>query len=75
MGLSWSIFVTAGSPPTPALFEVVSAVGTVGLSSGLTGPELPVGLKLLLSVDMLLGRVEILAFLVLFSQAGCRNTQ
>jgi len=75
VGLSWSIFVTAGSPPIPALFEVVSAVGTVGLSSGLAGPELPAGLKLLLSADMLLGRVEILAFLVLFSQAGCRNTQ
>jgi len=73
VGLSWSIFIAAGSPPIPALFEVVSAVGTVGLSSGLTGPELGEGLKLLLGADMLLGRVEILAFLVLFSQAGCRN--
>ena len=75
VGLSWSIFVAAGLPPIPALFEVVSAVGTVGLSSGLAAPELPAGLKLLLGADMLLGRVEILAFLVLFSQAGCRNTQ
>lgn len=75
VGLSWSIFVAAGLSPIPALFEVVSAVGTVGLSSGLAGPELPAGLKLLLGADMLLGRVEILAFLVLFSQIGCHNTQ
>jgi trk system potassium uptake protein TrkH len=44
---------------------VVSAVGTVGLSTGITGPELAPGLKLLLCVDMLMGRLEIVAVLVL----------
>lgn len=73
VGLSWSIFVAVDVAPIPALFEVVSAVGTVALSCGLAGPELSAGLKLLLGADMLFGRVEILAFLVLFSQAGCRK--
>ena len=63
--LSWLPFLAAGYPPLDALFEVVSAVGTVGLSMGITGPELETGLKLLLSLDMLLGRLEILALLVL----------
>jgi trk system potassium uptake protein TrkH len=37
----------------------------VGLSTGITAQYLPWGLKLLLCADMLLGRLEILAFLVL----------
>lgn len=63
--LSWLPFLAAGYPPLDALFEICSAVGTVGLSVGITGPDLEPGLKLLLSLDMLLGRLEILALLVL----------
>lgn len=63
--VSWLPFVVAGYEPLDALFEVTSAVGTVGLSVGITSPDLAPGLKLLLGVDMLLGRVEILALLVL----------
>jgi trk system potassium uptake protein TrkH len=62
---SWLPFLAAGYAPLDALFEVVSAVGTVGLSVGIAGPGLETGLKLLLSIDMLLGRVEVLALLVL----------
>lgn len=62
---SWFVFLLCGYPPLDALFEVVSATGTVGLSSGITAPGLESGLKLLLCLDMLLGRVEILALLVL----------
>jgi trk system potassium uptake protein TrkH len=65
IGLSWLPFLAAGYAPLDALFEIVSAVGTVGLSTGITGPDLEPGLKLLLGLDMLLGRVEILALLVL----------
>jgi trk system potassium uptake protein TrkH len=61
---SWIPFVTSGYDALDSLFEVVSATGTVGLSSGITGGELAVPLKLVLCLDMLLGRVEILAFLV-----------
>jgi trk system potassium uptake protein len=63
--VSWLPFLFAGYAPLDALFEIVSAVGTVGLSVGITGPNLEGGLKLLLSLDMLLGRLEILALLVL----------
>ena len=63
--LSWLPFLMTGYPPLDALFEVVSATATVGLSTGITGPGLESGLKLLLTLDMLAGRVEILALLVL----------
>jgi trk system potassium uptake protein TrkH len=49
----------------PALFEVVSATGTVGLSAGLSSPELAPALKLVLCADMLLGRLEFVALFVL----------
>ena len=63
--ISWLFFMFHGYPPLDALFEVVSATGTVGLSSGITGPELEPQLRLVLCVDMLLGRLEIVALLVL----------
>ncbi|WP_240761491.1 potassium transporter TrkG [Nitrosococcus wardiae] len=62
---SWLGFVLLGEPSLNALFEVVSATGTVGLSTGITGPGLHPFLKLLLCIDMLLGRLEIIALLVL----------
>jgi trk system potassium uptake protein TrkH len=62
---SWLVFVAAGHAPLDSLFEVVSAVGTVGLSTGITSPGLGDGLKLLLCADMLMGRLEIVAVLVL----------
>lgn len=64
--LSWLPFLTAGHPPLDSLFEVVSALGTVGLSSGITSIELPVYLKGILCINMLLGRLEIVAWLVFF---------
>ena len=65
IAFSWFGFVLYGYPPLDALFEVVSATGTVGLSSGISAPGLEDGLKLLLCLDMLLGRLEIVALLVL----------
>ena len=47
-----------------SLFEVVSATSTVGLSTGLTGPQLEPLLKAVLELDMLLGRLEVVALLV-----------
>jgi len=61
---SWLPFVAAGYDPLDALFEVVSATGTVGLSAGITSPSLPAHLKGILCVDMLMGRLEIIAWLV-----------
>jgi trk system potassium uptake protein TrkH len=63
--LSWLPFVAAKYDPVDSLFEVVSATATVGLSTGLTSAGLPTYLKGVLSVDMLMGRLEIIAWLVL----------
>lgn len=62
--LSWLPFVAAGYDPLDALFEVVSATATVGLSTGITSAELPVYLKSILCLDMLAGRLEVVALLV-----------
>ena len=62
--ISWLIFLACEQDPLQSLFEVASAVGTVGLSSGLTSHELTPLLKSVLCVDMLSGRVEIIALLV-----------
>ncbi len=61
---SWLIFVGMGCDPFNSLFEVVSATGTVGLSAGITAPDLHPLLKGVLCMDMFLGRLEILAWLV-----------
>lgn len=65
VALSWLPFVAMGYSPLDALFEVVSATGTVGLSVGLTSATLPALLKGILCVDMLMGRLEIVAWLVM----------
>ena len=65
VALSWLPFVAMGYSPLDSLFEVVSAMGTVGLSVGLTSATLPALLKAILCVDMLMGRLEIIAWLVM----------
>jgi trk system potassium uptake protein TrkH len=65
IAVSWLAFVVAGAAPLDSLFEVVSATGTVGLSAGLSGPDLALPLKLVLCVDMVAGRVETVALIVL----------
>ncbi|MDF1578567.1 MAG: potassium transporter TrkG [Desulfurivibrionaceae bacterium] len=64
--ISWLPFVFWGYDPLDSLFEVVSATGTVGLSTGITAGNLPDLLKMVLCADMLMGRLEIIAILVLF---------
>lgn len=64
VAVSWLQFVATGYDALDALFEVVSATGTVGLSVGITGPDLPAQLKGVLCADMLMGRLEIIAWLV-----------
>ncbi len=63
---SWIAFLIYDYSPLNALFEVVSATGTVGLSSGITQAGLPSLLKLILCADMLLGRLEFVAWMVFF---------
>lgn len=64
MVLSWLPFVYMGYEPLDALFEVASACGTVGLSTGISRPALEPVLKGILCFDMLAGRLEIVALLV-----------
>ena len=66
---SWLIFLGYGMPPIESLYEVTSALGTAGVSSGLTSAELPTPLKLVLIFNMLLGRVETVAIIVLLLPA------
>jgi trk system potassium uptake protein TrkH len=67
--LSWMAFVACGHDVLDALFDVTSAVGTVGLSAGIVNENLAAGLKWLLTADMLMGRLEVVAVIVLFSPA------
>jgi trk system potassium uptake protein TrkH len=64
---SWAPFVYMGYDPVRSFFEVVSAIATVGLSAGVTSHRLPGLLKGVLAIDMLLGRLEIVAWLVALS--------
>lgn len=54
-----------GYPLGEAAFESISATANVGLSTGLTSAEMPVGLKLTYMLQMWAGRLEFLAVLVL----------
>ncbi len=47
------------------IFEVTSAQGNVGLSSGITGPDMPTPAKVIFLFNMWIGRLEIIPVLVL----------
>jgi trk system potassium uptake protein TrkH len=55
-----------------AAFEVASAMGNVGLSVGISAASAPVGAKLDLIAAMLLGRLEVMAYLVALYYAAQR---
>ncbi len=66
--LVFSMFVLSfhGFCVVDSLFESASALGTVGLSAGITSAGLSWGCKLLLIFDMWAGRLEVLSVLLLF---------
>ncbi len=59
------IFTIHGYTLSNSLFESSSALATTGLSTGITGPRLSCDLKIVLMIDMLLGRVEIIPYIYL----------
>ncbi|MDS0301018.1 hypothetical protein NDI76_19940 [Halogeometricum sp. S1BR25-6] len=73
----WVVFLTVGIfvlltvLPTGeftlenVVFEVASAQGNVGLSSGITGPSMPTAAKVMFLFNMWIGRLEIIPVLVL----------
>jgi len=70
--LALSLFVLLAVLPSDftladGIFEVATAQGTVGLSSGITGPSMPVIAEVLFIVQMWMGRLEIIPVLVLIN--------
>ncbi|WP_409200385.1 TrkH family potassium uptake protein [Methanobrevibacter sp. DSM 116169] len=62
--ISWTIFTGYGFDPFKSLFEVVSAQGNVGLTTGIVNAGLDPLLKMLLVLNMWIGRLEIIPILV-----------
>jgi len=54
-----------GYPADTALFESISATANVGLTAGITGPGMPLGLKIVYMLQMWAGRLEFIALFVL----------
>jgi DNA-directed RNA polymerase subunit RPC12/RpoP len=66
----FSAFVVSsyGFPFINSLFETTSAAATTGLTVGIISPSLVLELKWLFIFLMILGRVEIFAFFIMFSR-------
>ncbi len=62
---SLSIVAISGCELWEGMFDFASSLGTVGLSSGITGPQTSDGVLIIEMIGMLLGRLEI--FIVLMS--------
>ncbi|WP_017470406.1 TrkH family potassium uptake protein [Amphibacillus jilinensis] len=61
---SFSLAWAEGSSLSDALFEFASALGTVGLSIGITDPSLSVMGLIILIIGMILGRLEIFIVII-----------
>jgi trk system potassium uptake protein TrkH len=59
------IGVAYGYPAGAALFESVLATANVGLSTGITHPAMPVGMKVVYMLQMWAGRLEFVALFAL----------
>lgn len=58
------IFTFYGYNFIDSIFEITSAFSTSGLTAGITGISLPEPLKVILIIEMILGRVEVIPVLV-----------
>lgn len=65
--LLWLQCLAHELPALPALFDIISTLSTVGLSSGIVNADLPPDLILSLTFAMWLGRLEFIAVLVLLA--------
>ena len=61
------IFMAGGHSAADSLFEVASAEGNVGLSVGITNPDMPDYEKVVLIIEMWVGRLEIFPILTLLA--------
>ena len=62
------IFTFYGYNFLDSIFELTAAFGTAGLTTGITEIGLPEPLKVILALEMIIGRVEIIPFLVFIRQ-------
>jgi len=67
IALSTLIFTAFGYSLLPSLFSVTSALGTVGLQPSIITPQLPVILKVILMINMILGRLEVITVIAAFT--------
>lgn len=63
--ISWLVLMQYGYGGVDSLFEVASAQGNVGLSTGITSPVMPSVAEIFLIFNMWIGRIEIIPALIL----------
>ena len=64
------MFLTCDAAWDESAFEAASAIGTVGLSAGVTAPDLPAAARLVLVGLMWLGRLEVMAVVAVLARAS-----
>jgi trk system potassium uptake protein TrkH len=62
-----AILIGLGNAPMDSIFESASAQGNVGLSVGITSALMPLEAKIVMIVQMLVGRLEIIPVIAFFS--------
>ena len=65
-----TIFLGSGFSLPQSMFEFASAMGTVGLSLGITRPDMPIACKIAQILGMWLGRLEFIAIFHAFIRVG-----
>ncbi|MDR3223742.1 MAG: TrkH family potassium uptake protein [Methanobrevibacter sp.] len=63
--IGWLVLIFYGYDPFNALFDVTSAQGNIGLSTGIISVTMPVFAKIMIIINMWSGRLEIISLLVL----------
>jgi trk system potassium uptake protein TrkH len=58
------VFVASGYSVIDSMFEYASTLSTIGLSVGITSPEMPTFLKLVQIITMWFGRLEFIAIII-----------
>lgn len=66
ISISWVVLMQYGYGGIDSLFEVASAQGNVGLSTGITSPTMPTIAEIFFIFNMWIGRIEIIPAMVLF---------
>ncbi|HEX3013400.1 MAG TPA: potassium transporter TrkG, partial [Methanobacterium sp.] len=66
--ISWIVLMQYGYGGINSLFEVASAQGNVGLSTGIVSSTMPQVPEAFLIFNMWIGRIEIIPILVLFRE-------